>query len=322
MRVLIIKLGAAGDVVRTTPLLRRLDGLISWITAENNLALLEGVEREMRCVSWENRNLVADTTYDLVINLEDDRETSAFLKELKFKQLFGAHLNGGDQLTYTSDSCGWFDLSLISNYGREEADRLKLLNRRTYQELVFEGLGLGFHDEKYYLPPSRPTGLQGDVAISSTAGPVWPMKKWAYYDQVQNKLEAAGFKVNILQNRLSLLEHLADVQGHRCLVSGDSLPMHLALGSGVRCVSIFTCTSPWEIYGYGLQEKIVSPFLEKFFYARDYDARATTAIIVDEVFSAVMNQLRAAAPTAKAMASQANRPSQATALTKVPQSYS
>jgi len=119
-----------------------------------------------------------------------------------------------------------------------------------------------------------------------------------------------------------LLEHLADVQGHRCLVSGDSLPMHLALGSGVRCVSIFTCTSPWEIYGYGLQEKIVSPFLEKFFYARDYDARATTAIIVDEVFSAVMNQLRAAAPTAKAMASQANRPSQATALTKVPQSYS
>src|SRR6266481_9425282 len=123
MRVLIIKLGAAGDVVRTTPLLRRLDGLISWITAENHLALLEGVEREMRCVSWENRNLVADTTYDLVINLEDDRETSAFLKELKFKQLFGAHLNGGDQLTYTSDSCGWFDLSLISNYGREEADR-------------------------------------------------------------------------------------------------------------------------------------------------------------------------------------------------------
>jgi lipopolysaccharide heptosyltransferase II len=105
-----------------------------------------------------------------------------------------------------------------------------------------------------------------------------------------------------------LLEHLADVQGHRCLVSGDSLPMHLALGSGVRCVSIFTCTSPWEIYGYGLQEKLISPFLEKFFYARGYDARATTAITVDEVFSAVMNQLSAAAPAARAMASQGNQP--------------
>jgi len=41
MSVLIIKLGATGDVVRTTPLLRRLDGPVSWITAENNLTLLQ-----------------------------------------------------------------------------------------------------------------------------------------------------------------------------------------------------------------------------------------------------------------------------------------
>ena len=49
------------------------------------------------------------------------------------------------------------------------------------------------------------------------------------------------------------------------------------------CVSIFTCTSPWEIYGYGLQKKIVSPLLEKFFYKRGYDRSATTAITVEEV---------------------------------------
>jgi lipopolysaccharide heptosyltransferase II len=299
MSVLIIKLGATGDVVRTTPLLRRLDGAVSWITAENNLALLEGIDRKVRCVSWENRKRVADTTYDLVINLEDDRETSSFLKELKFKQLFGAHLNAQDKLAYTSDSRDWFDLSLISEYGREEADRLKLLNRRTYQELIFEGLGLGFCGEPYYLPPARPTGLQGDVAISSTAGAVWPMKQWAYYDELKHELELAGLKVNILQSRPTLLEHLADVQGHCCLVSGDSLPMHLALGSGVRCVSIFTCTSPWEIYGYGLQKKIVSPLLEGFFYKRGYDRSATTAINVEKVMNAVMVQLDAVAVSAR-----------------------
>jgi heptosyltransferase-2 len=321
MSVLIIKLGAAGDVVRTTPLLRRLEGPISWITAESNLALLQGIDREVRCVSWENRRHVADTAYDLVINLEDDRESSSFLKQLTFKQLFGAHLNGDGQLTYTSDSRAWFDLSLISAYGREKADRLKLLNRRTYQQLIFDGLDLGFNGEPYYLPPPRPSGLKGDVAISSTAGAVWPMKKWAYYDELKKELEAAGLNVNMLQGRPTLLEHLADVQGHRCLVSGDSLPMHLALGSGVRCVSIFTCTSPWEIFGYGLQEKVISPFLEKFFYARGYDARATTAIMVDELFSAVMNQLSAAAPAAKAVASQGNQPSQPTVLAKGPQSY-
>src|SRR5882762_10080783 len=78
MSVLIIKLGATGDVVRTTPLLRRLDGPVSWITAENNVALPEGIDREVRCVSWENRKHVADADYDLVIN----REMSMFLKEL------------------------------------------------------------------------------------------------------------------------------------------------------------------------------------------------------------------------------------------------
>src|SRR5256886_5884814 len=298
MGVLIIKLGATGDVVRTTPLLRRLDGPVSWITAENNLALLEGIDREVRCVSWENRKHIADATYDLVINLEDDRETSRFLKELKFKQLFGAYLNGDDKLAYTSDSRDWFDLSLISAYGREDADRLKLLNRRTYQELIFEGLGLGFGGETYYLPPPRPTGLKGDVAISATAGAVWPMKKWAYYDELKSELESAGLKVNMLPSRSTLLDHLADVQGHRCVISGDSLPMHLALGSGLRCVSIFTCTSPWEIYEYGLQEKIVSPFLERCFYKRGYYRSGTTAISVEKVMDAVMAQLDALAVSA------------------------
>ena len=68
---MIIKLGATGDVVRTMPLLRRFDGPVSWVTAENNLPLLEGIDREARCVCWENRKLVADTAYDLVINLEE-----------------------------------------------------------------------------------------------------------------------------------------------------------------------------------------------------------------------------------------------------------
>jgi heptosyltransferase II len=296
MSVLIIKLGATGDVVRTTPLLRRFDGPVSWITAKNNLELLQGVDPEVRCVSWENRNRVADTTYDLVINLEDDREASQFLDELTFKQLFGAHLNGDDQLAYTSDSRDWFDLSLISTYGRKEADRLKLLNRRTYQELVFSGLGFDFSGETYLLPEPIETGLSGDVAIAADAGPVWPMKQWAYYGELIRRVKDKGLIVNVLPKRSSLLEHLADVRNHYCLVGGDSLPMHLALGTGTQCVTLFNCTSPWEIYDYGIQTKVVSPLLEQFFYQRGYDRRATTAISVDEVEAAVLKQLEIPAP--------------------------
>src|SRR5205823_3445748 len=295
MEVLIIKTGATGDVVRTTPLLRRIDGRVTWLTEAKNAVLLQGLGSFRRCLSWEERHLSRDASCDLVINLEDSLEVGLYLNTLEFKQLFGAYVGSGSKLRYTEDSRRWFDLSLISSYGKEQADKLKFQNRHTYQELIFDGLGFGFSGETYLLPEPIETGLSGDVAIAADAGPVWPMKKWAYYDELKRQLENQGLTVNVLPKRSSLLEHLSDVASHRCLVGGDSLPMHLALGTGVRCVSIFTCTSPWEIHGYGIQKKIVSPLLEQFFYQRHFDVRATTAIPLDEVLGATVDQLRASA---------------------------
>jgi heptosyltransferase-2 len=292
MNILIIKLGATGDVVRTTPLLKRLSGHFSWITAAKNVSLLEGLKQDLRSVSWEQRELFRDKDYDLVINLEDTLEVAQFLQTIKFGKLFGAYANSNGSLHYTDDSRGWFDLSLISRFGKKAADGLKLKNRRTYQDLIFDGIGLCFENERYLLPEPAKTDLAGDVAISPKAGHVWPMKNWAYYDKLKIELEKKGLKVNVLPERPTLLEHLGDVKNHRVLVSGDSLPMHLGLGAGTRCVSLFTCTSPWEICDYGLQQKIVSPLLEEFFYKRERDERATTAISVEQVFNAVIQQLK------------------------------
>jgi heptosyltransferase II len=299
MNVLIVKLGATGDVVRTTPLLRRLNGSVTWITAAKNGVLLEGLSDNLRHFSWEARARALDIPYDLAINLEDTLEAATFLNRIRPAEIFGAYSDSSQCLRYTNNSKCWFDLSLISSHGRQEADRLKLLNRQTYQELIFRGLALNFSGETYLLPKPIETGLSGDVAIAADAGPIWPMKKWAYYGELKQQLEDSGLIVNVLPERSSLLEHLADVRNHCCLVGGDSLPMHLALGTGTRCVTLFTCTSPWEIYDYGIQKKIVSPFLAQFFYKRGHDKRATTAIPVDEVASAVMAQLEAARPKAK-----------------------
>jgi len=301
MNTLIIKLGATGDVVRTTPLLRRLRGSVTWITAANNCALLDGLAENLRHFPWEARARALDIPYDLAINLEDSLDVAHFLKSVRSAEIFGAYADSSDRLCYTENSKRWFDLSLISSYGRQEADRLKVLNRHTYQELIFEGLGLRFADDSYLLPNSIGTGLSGDIAIAADAGHVWPMKKWAYYGELKEALEDTGLTVNVLTERRSLLEHLADVKSHRCLVGGDSLPMHFALGSRTSCVTLFTCTSPWEIYDYGVQEKIVSPLLEEFFYKRGYDERATRAITVDEVLDAVMTQLDTTAPNSEAV---------------------
>jgi heptosyltransferase-2 len=290
MNTLILKLGATGDVVRTTTLLRRLNGSVTWITAAKNKTLLENLDDApaLRALTWEARDQVEGHSFDLVINLEDDADTAAILKTVRAARIFGANLTPGGEVSYTDDAKRWFDLSLISLYGREKADELKFQNRRSYQELVFEALGMQFAGERYLLPPTAPSPLRGDVAIAPEAGPVWPMKKWAHYGWLKEVLEERGLTVNYLPQRPTLLEHLADVRGHRCMVTGDSLPMHLALGSAIPTVALFNCTSPWEIYDYGLLTKLVSPLLGEFFYKRAFDPRATMAIPQDDVLHAVL----------------------------------
>ena len=286
-------MGATGDAVRTTPILRRLSGTVTWITAAKNRVFLDGLSDNLRHFSWEERARALDVGYDLAINLEDTLDVALFLQNVRPARVFGAYADSSKRLRYTDDSKCWFDLSLISSYGKLKADKLKFRNRKSYQELIVEGLGFRLAGETYLLPESIETGLSGDVAIAADTGPIWPMKKWAYYGELKQQLEAEGLTVNVLPKRSSLLEHLSDVRNHRCLVGGDSLPMHLALGTGTRCATLFTCTSPWEIYDYGIQKKIVSPLLEEFFYKRGYDKRATTAISVDQVLDAVMAQLNA-----------------------------
>ena len=291
MNVLIVKLNATGDVVRTTPLLRKLAGHVTWITADINVPLLSSVAANLRCLPWSQRAQALDSHYGLVINLEDEMETAQFVRTVQHDRVFGARLGADERVGYTDDAGEWFDMSLISRFGRKRADELKYHNRRSYQEIIFAGLGWRFADEPYLLPAAPASDLRGDVAVAPVAGPVWPMKNWAHYAALQQRLKDAGLRVNVLPKRNTLLEHLADIRNHRCLVGGDSLPMHLALGSGVGCVTLFNCTSPWEIHDYALQTKLVSPLLGEFFYQRGTNERAVSAITLNEALDAVMARL-------------------------------
>jgi heptosyltransferase II len=292
MRILIVKLGATGDVVRTTTLLQVLNGEIHWLTSDLNKVMLQGSSKISEIIPWSRCEKLLGRHYDIVINLEDDREPAELISRLTYGELFGAYLNASDKMEYTENLNEWFDLSLISRFGRKKADELKLMNRKTFQEMLFKGLGFSFKGEAYHLPDPEPTDLEGDIAIAPDSGAVWPMKKWAYYDELKNEIEHSGLKVNFLPLRNSLSEHIQDVQNHRYLISGDSLPMHIALGSRIKCLSIFICTSPWEIHDYGIQKKIVSPLLERSFYKRDYNREAVESVKLEDVFNTVITHIK------------------------------
>src|SRR5215472_11129505 len=100
MRLLIVKLGATGDVVRTTPILTRFSGEVTWITAAKNVVFVQGIRNGLRGLSWEQREQARDQRYDLVVNLEDDLESAQFLKTIEHSQLFGAYADDVNRLRY------------------------------------------------------------------------------------------------------------------------------------------------------------------------------------------------------------------------------
>jgi heptosyltransferase-2 len=286
--VLIIKLGALGDVVRTTPLLRVLEGNITWVTAARAAPLLDGNPYIDRILSIEDGpEALLGHKYDLVINLEDEPAAAKLASRFDKATIVGAYM-GEHGVTYSESAGPWFDMSLISRFGKAKADELKMSNRKTYQEFMFAMIGRPFCGEEYVLN-APVTKLQEPnlVGLEARAGDVWPMKRWSKFDELAERLEQAGFKTKVFQQRERLLDYIDDINECEYVVCGDTLAMHLGLALRKKVAAIFTCTTPHEICAYGRMVPIVSPLYTKYFYRRDFVPEAADAIPTDSVFKAV-----------------------------------
>jgi heptosyltransferase II len=290
-RILIIKLGALGDVIRTTPLLRVLEGEITWVTSTAALPLLMHAPQITKLLVTNDHGFRLERKYDLVINLEDDFPSAQLASAAATEGVVGPYLRG-DAIVYEESSSEWFDMGLSSRYGRARADELKLRNRKTYQELIFDALGMRYcgEDPVMFMPLGK-TPKPGLVGIEARAGGVWPTKQWRRYGETAECLEALGYGVTFFQQRESVVEYADDINECEFVICGDTLAMHVALALGKRVVALFTCTSPWEIYGYGRLAKVVSPLLEQFFYQRAYTTEPGDAIST----AAVMDSFRSLA---------------------------
>ena len=150
-RILIIKQGALGDVLRTTSLLRALEGEITWVTAEAALPLFAGNPLIARLTTLGRKAEYEKECFDVVLNLDDDLEAGSLAASVKTQELVGAYLAPGGAMTYTDSASGWFEMGLLSKLGIDKANELKKTNTRTYQSYLFEMMGLTFKGEEYVL---------------------------------------------------------------------------------------------------------------------------------------------------------------------------
>jgi heptosyltransferase-2 len=291
---LIIKLGAMGDVLRTTPLLHVLSGEVFWVTKKECIPLLpENNDLLKKVISIDKaERIISDESFETVLSLDDEYEAARLATFAKKTILVGSYLDGNGRLSYTESSAVWFDMGLISRYGKKTADTLKMKNTRTWQEILLGMIGREFRGEEYLInyAPAKEKIAKGKIriGIEERAGERWPTKQWDKYRELAELLTVDGFEVIFLTQRETIQEYIKDISGCDLLITGDTLALHIALALKIKVVAIFTCTSPTEIYDYGRMIKVVSPLLDKAFYRKEYVHEAVDTITLDEVYQAAI----------------------------------
>ncbi len=145
-RILIIKTGALGDVLRTTSILAGLaarfaDLHITWLTAHGAKRLVErnalvdtviGVDPKNTTAITQLASELAQQSFDWVLSLDDEEPFCKLASAQAAVRLSGAFINDAGERDYTADVSPWFDMGLLSHRGKEAADRLKVQNEESH----------------------------------------------------------------------------------------------------------------------------------------------------------------------------------------------
>lgn len=290
-KILIIKIGATGDVVRTTVLLHLYkNDEITWITAKHNIPILPFKQPNLKqvvAIDDVEQSGLLNEDFDFVISLDDDLKCASLASKIKTKKLFGAYANA-DKVVYTADANEWFDMGLSSRFGKQRADELKWENKHSFQEILYRMLGAEFKGEPYLIREDvYSQGKPNVIGIEDRAGARWPTKMWNKYPELAEHLKKAGYEVVFFKEREHIKDYLQDIGNTSLIISGDTLGMHIALALKIPIVTLFTCTSAVEIYGYDVMEKVISPELKKAYYKTDYIPEAVECISLEEVLNAI-----------------------------------
>jgi len=296
-RLLIIKLDAMGDVLRSTALLPPLaevhpHAAITWLTRPESVALLQRNPyiAEVLPLGAEATVHLQARQFDRVINLDASKISAALAAVAQAPRKDGFLLDPRGWVQPTNDAArSWLEAGVF--------DDIKRAGTRTYQDRMAEILGLGGRAHRYVFELSADEIEDGRqhlnragvdfkrplIGLNTGAGGRWPLKQWREDGYVEfitrlgrdrdlqflllggpsererNERLKAASPVKLLDSGCNNeVRHFAAIVSHcDVVVTGDTLAMHLALALDRRTVVLFGPTSAPEIELYGLGEKVV-----------------------------------------------------------------
>ena len=294
-RLLVVKLAAVGDVLRTTSLLpglhRRWPGAhVTWLTSPAAAPLFRGnplVDRVLVHAGSPPLELFIEQ-FDVVVNPDAAADASALTHLAKSGQVVGFNVDArGVTIPLSAAAERWFEMGLRDDHKRA--------NTLTYQEHMAAIMGVDFRGEPPILALTAEDGARGRqlraahppapgrcvVGLNTGAGGRWRFKRWteAGYEALARRLLDAGHAVWLLggPEEVERNGRLVAATGGRALdtgcdnplpafagivdacdvvVTGDTLAMHVAIARGRRVVVLFGPTSLAEIEVFGRGEKL------------------------------------------------------------------
>ncbi len=288
-RILLIKLGAAGDVIRTTPLLHPLlrdypDHALTWVTDFPDL--VPSRVHDVARLDAETLVWLRNTDFDLVINLDKDRQACALAAEVTAPRRWGFTLDrDGFCRPVTEGVSAAQAAAAEAKFHTGLFDDVNQACTLSYPQEIFAICGYEFSGEEYILDRPQPAP-QFDlpdgtlVGLNTGCGGRWTSRLWPekYWAALARGLQDAGLTPVLLggpdedeRNRRLAAATGAVYPGHfdlktfiglmdRCeiVVTAVTMAMHIALGLGKKLVLFNNIFNPheFELYGRG---RILAP---------------------------------------------------------------
>jgi heptosyltransferase-2 len=238
-RVLIIKLGALGDVVRTGCLLPGLAAwpeppFVTWLTSPAACPLVSrmpGVHRVLALDTYALAHLELEH-FDLALSLDKEPAPCAVALRVKAERRLGIGLSRYGTVFPLNEECDYYFRLGLDN--EEKFHR----NPKSYPELIYEALGMTYGGERYGLeltPADRAhadarlgsfKGLPRDVrwvGINAGAGSVFANKAWREQGYVELIHELARRRPEVAFLLLGGPDEAALME--RIARAGDGLPV-------------------------------------------------------------------------------------------------
>ncbi|MBC7425765.1 MAG: glycosyltransferase family 9 protein, partial [Bacteroidia bacterium] len=203
-RILIIKLGAIGDVIRTTPLITRYREIypgckITWLTMTPAI-LPAGKIDEILKFDYASSLYLQHAEFDIAINLDKEKEASALLLTVKATEKYGYVLK--DNVSQPVN-----DLA-NHKYHTGIFDDVSQSNTMNYCTEIFELCGMEYKGEPYLLDNHADKGFTWPdidrskkiIGLNTGCGDRWTTRLWPkdFFAELAIKLLAEGHEVLLL----------------------------------------------------------------------------------------------------------------------------